>query len=125
MAFIYVGNDLLSHTLTRAVQSAQRGLTSVFGMGTGGTPAVRSPTSRSSELRGMSLEPKPLVERSSLQTFKDREDETSQLNRLDGLLSSCLFPISAFFLLGKAFLKKHRRKASAELPTSAQVLANG
>jgi hypothetical protein len=44
MAFIYAGDDLLSHTLSRAVQSAQRGLTSVFGMGTGGTPAVRSPT---------------------------------------------------------------------------------
>ena len=40
VAFIYAGNDLLSHTLSRAVQSAQRGLTSVFGMGTGGTPAV-------------------------------------------------------------------------------------
>src|SRR5579859_233489 len=44
------GNDLLSHTLSRAVQSAQRGLTSVFGMGTGGTPAVRSPTTRSCQL---------------------------------------------------------------------------
>src|SRR5580704_8359267 len=29
------GNDLLSHTLSRAVQSALRGLTSVFGDGTG------------------------------------------------------------------------------------------
>ena len=38
------GNDLRSHTLSRAVPSALRGLTSVFGMGTGGTPAVRSPT---------------------------------------------------------------------------------
>ena len=45
MAFIYAGNDLLSHTLSRAVQSAQRGLTSVFGMGTGVSPAVRSPAS--------------------------------------------------------------------------------
>ena len=40
IAFIYAGNDLLSHTLSRAVQSALRGLTSVFGMGTGGSPAV-------------------------------------------------------------------------------------
>jgi hypothetical protein len=31
--------------LARAVPSALRGLTSVFGMGTGGSPAVRSPTS--------------------------------------------------------------------------------
>src|ERR1700757_4392103 len=43
-AFIYAGNDLLSHTLSRAVQSALRGLTSVFGMGKGGSPAARSPT---------------------------------------------------------------------------------
>ena len=31
------GGDLLSHTATRAVPSALRGLTSVFGMGTGVT----------------------------------------------------------------------------------------
>ena len=46
MAVIYVGDDLLSHTLSRAVQSAQQGLTSVFGMGTGVSPAVRSPASQ-------------------------------------------------------------------------------
>ena len=87
-AFIYAGNDLRSHTLSRAVPSAQRGLTSVFGMGTGGSPAVRSPTSRSSELRAMSFEQSP-------QTFKDREDETSQLNRLGVAYSHlCLLPIS-------------------------------
>ncbi len=34
-AFVYAGDDLLSHALSRAVQSARRGLTSVFGMGTG------------------------------------------------------------------------------------------
>ena len=34
VAFIYAGNDLLSHSLSRAVQSALRGLTSVFGMET-------------------------------------------------------------------------------------------
>ena len=37
------GNDLVSHTIARAVPSAQRGLTSVFGMGTGVTLSVRSP----------------------------------------------------------------------------------
>src|SRR5258706_16401083 len=47
VAFIYAGNYLLSHTLSHAVPSAQRGLTSVFGMGTGGTPAVKSPTTGS------------------------------------------------------------------------------
>ena len=40
---IYAGDHLISHTLTRAVPSAQRGLTSVFGMGTGVTLAVNSP----------------------------------------------------------------------------------
>src|SRR5438309_3085147 len=50
MAFIYAGDDLLSHTLSRTVQSALRGLTSVFGMGTGGTPAVRSPQDQHSAL---------------------------------------------------------------------------
>jgi hypothetical protein len=43
-AFLYyAGDHLISHTLTRAVPSAQRGLTSVFGMGTGVTLVVNSP----------------------------------------------------------------------------------
>src|ERR1700675_2503349 len=37
------GGDLRSHTVTRAVSSALRGLTSVFGMGTGVTLAVLPP----------------------------------------------------------------------------------
>ena len=37
------GDILISHTPARAVPSAQQGLTSVFGMGTGGTLAVLSP----------------------------------------------------------------------------------
>src|SRR5215472_1020133 len=37
------GGDLRSHTVTRAVSSALRGLTTVFGMGTGVTPAVWPP----------------------------------------------------------------------------------
>src|SRR5271165_2447059 len=37
------GNFLLSHTLTRAVPSGLRGLTAVFGMGTGGSLSLRSP----------------------------------------------------------------------------------
>src|SRR5579884_1328404 len=39
----YAGDHLISHTVSRAVPSAQRGLTSVFGMGTGVTLAVWSP----------------------------------------------------------------------------------
>ncbi len=38
------GNDLLSHP-QGAVPSARQGLTSVFGMGTGGSPALWSPGS--------------------------------------------------------------------------------
>ena len=38
-----MGDVLLSHTLARAVPSGLRGLTSVFGMGTGGTPPVWPP----------------------------------------------------------------------------------
>ena len=37
------GNDLVSHTVARAVPSALRGLTSVFGMGTGGSLSLGSP----------------------------------------------------------------------------------
>ena len=37
------GNDLISHKVALAVPSALRGLTSVFGMGTGVTLSVRSP----------------------------------------------------------------------------------
>ena len=40
---VYPGNDLLSHTVARAVPSALRGLTAVFGMGTGGSPSLQSP----------------------------------------------------------------------------------
>jgi hypothetical protein len=45
-AFVFnSGNVLLSHTLARAVPSGLQGLTAVFGMGTGGTPALQSPKS--------------------------------------------------------------------------------
>ena len=39
------GNFLLSHIVTYAVPSGLRGLTAVFGMGTGGSPSLRSPRS--------------------------------------------------------------------------------
>jgi hypothetical protein len=40
---IEAGDNLLSHRVTPAVPSAPEGLTSVFGMGTGGTPRLSSP----------------------------------------------------------------------------------
>ena len=36
----YFGSDLLSHTVARAVPSALKDFTSVFGMGTGVTPSL-------------------------------------------------------------------------------------
>ena len=39
------GNGLLSHKVSLAVPSALEGLTSVFGMGTGVAPPLRSPGS--------------------------------------------------------------------------------
>ena len=40
------GNDRLSHAVPRAVPWALEGLTTVFGMGTGVSPPVRSPETR-------------------------------------------------------------------------------
>ena len=40
---VYAGDNLISHTVTRAVPSAQRDLTSVFGMGTGVALVIFSP----------------------------------------------------------------------------------
>ena len=37
------GGDLLSHTVSRAVPSALKGLTAVFGMGTGVSPSLEPP----------------------------------------------------------------------------------
>ena len=51
------GGDLRSHAVTSAVSSALRGLTTVFGMGTGVTPAVWPPgNSRSSKLEAGKLQ---------------------------------------------------------------------
>jgi hypothetical protein len=36
----YPGDDLLSHTVSRAVPSALKGLTAVFGKGTGVSPSL-------------------------------------------------------------------------------------
>ena len=41
---ICVGNELSSRSVARQVFSPQQSLTSVFGMGTGGPSAVKSPT---------------------------------------------------------------------------------
>src|SRR3979411_2104484 len=43
------GSDLHSHAVASAVSSAQRGLTSVFGMGTGVTPAEWPPGNLASQ----------------------------------------------------------------------------
>jgi hypothetical protein len=43
LALFYPGDYLLSHTVTHAVPSALRGLTAVFGMGTGVALSLWSP----------------------------------------------------------------------------------
>ena len=43
-----LGDVLLSHAVSSAVPSGLRGLTSVFGMGTGVTPSLKSPRDRKS-----------------------------------------------------------------------------
>ena len=50
------GNFLLSHTLARAVQSGLRGLTAVFGMGTGGSLSLKSPRRSGLNIDGPALE---------------------------------------------------------------------
>src|SRR5580765_1762838 len=90
------GNYLLSHTLSRAVQSAQRGLTSVFGMGTGGTPAVRSPTTCSRQHSAVSrqqIHAAANCATEARQSLKELEDETSQLNRLG---ADCVKAVSGY-----------------------------
>ena len=49
------GGDLRSRAVTRAVSSAQQGLTSVFGMGTGVTLAIRPPGNWKSKLGSRKL----------------------------------------------------------------------
>jgi hypothetical protein len=46
------GIDLLSHTASSAVPSAQEGLTAVFGMGTGVTPLTLTPRNRTPAING-------------------------------------------------------------------------
>jgi hypothetical protein len=88
--------------LARAVPSALRGLTSVFGMGTGGSPAVRSPTNRSR--RSLVVGRWPFRAKSTRQFPDDKLSkivrlDTSQLNRLGvAYFLVCLFPISATVL---------------------------
>jgi hypothetical protein len=61
------GIDLLSHTVTHIVPSAQRGLTTLFGMGRGVTPAIKTPEvnncnreeSRSARDRNLGISSKP------------------------------------------------------------------
>ena len=78
-AVIYVGDDLLSHALSRTVQSALRGLTSVFGMGTGISHAVKSPALVTWPFSGLSA---PSV--------VDAEPSTSILKELLPLVRSIL-----------------------------------
>ena len=65
------GNFLLSHTLARAVQSGLRGLTAVFGMGTGGSLSLKSPRRSGLNIDGPALRNR----------FLPRGDPRSRLGR--------------------------------------------
>ena len=56
--FFCVGNDLFSRAVSSQVSSALQSLTSVFGMGTGGPSALKSPTALSSLVHLRGLEPR-------------------------------------------------------------------
>ena len=70
------GGDLRSRAVTRAVSSALQGLTSVFGMGTGVTLAVRPP----GNLKFETLKPK-LEARISFTRASNFEYRVSMINR--------------------------------------------
>jgi hypothetical protein len=63
------GNFLLSHTLARAVQSGLRGLTAVFGMGTGGSLSLESPRRSGLNIDGPALRNRFLTGRGSVRTL--------------------------------------------------------
>src|SRR5438874_9924956 len=52
----YPGSDLLSHAVAHAVPSAQEGLTSVFGMGTGVAPPEHGRDRKSTRLNSSHVE---------------------------------------------------------------------
>ena len=157
MAFIYAGNDLLSHTLGACSNIGPAGLNFRVRDGNGWIPRGKI-TDKAKQLLAIGFWPlaMPCLPRSScstqpttaaslfLSTFahqpepseaepransqerllKDPEANTSQLNRLDGLtFFFAYFPISAVLRRLCFPSRKHRREASAELLTSAQVLA--
>jgi hypothetical protein len=56
------GDDLLSHTVTRAVPLAQEGLTAEFGMGSGVTPPLWSPEFQSGKVPDIVVMFKDLID---------------------------------------------------------------
>ena len=112
-AVIYVGDDLLSHTLSRAVQSARRGLTSVFGMGTGISPAVKSPASLTWALR-------PLGSRRGLHA----EPVTSMSKELLAIGLGQSTPRWAEALLGMTISKDGRRDADLKVSSTTLISHN-
>jgi hypothetical protein len=65
------GDFLLSHTASRAVPSAPRGLTSVFGMGTGVTLSTKSPENSKDHGEQTSSQPS-LTAAPELEIFENR-----------------------------------------------------
>jgi hypothetical protein len=68
----FFGGDLLSHTASHAVPSALRGLTSVFGMGTGVSPSPLPPKTLNIGLRQFGLVKSLIVELMSIILWPSR-----------------------------------------------------
>ena len=68
---VKAGGVVLSHTISRAVPSALRGLTTVFGMGTGVTLAAKPPTKKKKGLDRLSLSCSQLLSLAELRSYEE------------------------------------------------------
>ena len=107
------GNFLLSHTLARAVQSGLRGLTAVFGMGTGGSLSLWSPRRSGLNIDGPRFD-RTLYVNSKFYGQAERAISNGQLNALLRLhtrpIKLVVYQCSYYLLrLGDLILRKVSR----------------
>ena len=101
--FISVPDDvLLSHTVARAVPSAQEGLTSEFGMGSGVSPPLLSPENSSTNI--VALQHKPIVICCEIKSLVKSHGHIST-TRLNTLLCLHLWPINLVIYKGPSVRK--------------------
>ena len=98
------GGDLRSHTVSRAVSSALKGLTSVFGMGTGVTPSLAPPETFYRQAPSIE-EPAQSFPR----IFAEVSRHIRELSRVRGLVRR-FKPLASEFRSGQKFqVKPHDR----------------